>query len=386
MPLIAQVNKKLPRRGYLCTDRYLFPLATHIIHPRQFLDPDQLDAFLERGWRPTGQSIYTSDYLRTDDDELHGCLQIRLPLRDFAFKKRHRKLLRRNKKRFTAQYAKAGFPDQELLAVNRRYMAVHPDKTREDLEYNVINEAGQQVLNTHVLRIFEGEQLVAFSYFDLGQRVMYAKAGIYDPQYATASLGLYTMLLEVERALELGFTHYYPGYYSPTFSAFDYKLRLGPMEYRDISTAEWRAHASDPEKQPQDPLRINREKLLLAREALQASGVRAEFREYPSFTGRFRPVQQGENVMLDAPQLLLVGRPLPLEFYFVLTYDNEVRRYRFDVVRTANLYDMRVQMLSRQGVPRFTTPVVVHNRIVESENLPILVRKIRERVAGASPA
>ncbi|PPK88399.1 arginine-tRNA-protein transferase [Neolewinella xylanilytica] len=361
-------------------------MATHIIHPRQFLDPDQLDAFLERGWRPTGQSIYTSDYLRTDDDELHGCLQIRLPLSGFDFKKRHRKLLRRNARRFRAQHAKAGIPDQELRAVNRRYMAEHPDKTREDLEYNVINEAGQQVLNTHVLRIFEGERLVAFSYYDLGQRVVYAKAGIYDPLYASASLGLYTMLLEVERALELGFTHYYPGYYSPTFPAFDYKLRLGSMEYRDISTAEWRAHTTDPNTQPEDPLRINRRKLVEARDTLVAAGIRAEFREYPSFTGRFRPVQQGENIMLDAPQLLLIGRPLPLEFYFVLTYDNEVGRYRFDVVRTANLYDMRVQLLSREGVPRFTTPVVVHSRIVESELLPVVVRKVRERLAGTSPA
>ncbi len=362
------------------------PLATHIIHPRQFLDPDQLDAFLERGWRPTGQSIYTSDYLRTDDDELHGCLQIRLPLKDFSFKKRHRKLLRRNKKRFYAQHAKAGFPDQELLAVNRKYMADHPDKTREDLEYNVINEAGQQVLNTHVLRIFDGEKLVAFSYYDLGQRVMYAKAGIYDPLYASASLGLYTMLLEVEHARELGFTHYYPGYYSPTFPAFDYKLRLGPMEYRDISTAEWQPRATDADAQPEDPLTSNRQKLREAGEALTSAGIRAEFREYPSFTGRFRPVQQGENIMLDAPQLLLIGRPLPLEFYFVLTYDNEVRRYRFDIVRTANLYDMRVQILSREGVPRFTTPVVVHNRIVESEDLTVIIRKVRERIAGASPA
>ena len=359
-------------------------MATHIIHPRQFLDPDQLDAFLERGWRPTGQSIYTSDYLRTDDDELHGCLQIRMPLAEFAFKKRHRKLLRRNKQRFRAQYAKAGFPDQELLGVNRRYMAAHPDKTREDLEYNVINEAGQQVLNTHVLRIFEGEKLVAFSYFDLGQRVMYAKAGIYDPAYASASLGLYTMLLEVERGLQLGLTHYYPGYYSPTFPAFDYKLRLGPMEYRDIAAARWLPRPEDPARQPPDPLQLNREKLREARQFLADAGIRADFREYPSFTGRFRPVQQGENVMLDAPQLLLIGRPLPLEFYFVLTFDNEVQRYRFDVVRTANLYDMRVQILSRQGVPRFTTPVVVHNRIAESADLELLLPRIRERLAGTS--
>ncbi|NJB86436.1 arginine-tRNA-protein transferase [Lewinella marina] len=361
-------------------------MATHIIHPRQFLEPENLDAFLERGWRPTGQSIYTSDYLRTDDDELHGCLQIRLPLEGFSFKKRHRKLLRRNKQRFRLSYEQAGQPDEELLRVNRLYMAEHPEKTREDLEYNVFSEDGQQVLDTRVLRIYDGDRLVAFSYFDVGRRVMYTKAGIYDPAYADASLGLYTMLLEVELGLEAGLAYYYPGYYSPTFSAFDYKLRLGPMEYRDIPTGQWRPHSLAPGVAPADPLAINRERLQEAQQALATAGVRAQFREYPSFTGRFRPVQQGENIMLDAPQLLLIGRPLPLEFYFVLTYDNEVQRYRYDVVRTANLYDMRVQVLSKKGTPRFTTPVVVHNRILESDLLPLIVRKVSERVDGSTKA
>ncbi|WP_168797507.1 GNAT family N-acetyltransferase [Neolewinella litorea] len=359
-------------------------MATHIIHPRQFLEPENLDAFLERGWRPTGQSIYTSDYLRTDDDELHGCLQIRLPLKNFSFKKRHRKLLRKNKKRFRVQHQRARQPDEELLRVNRLYMAEHPDKTREDLEYNVFSDTGQQVLDTRVLRIYEGERLVAFSYFDVGRRVMYTKAGIYDPAYSSASLGLYTMLLEVEMSLHLGLSHYYPGYYSPTFPAFDYKLRLGAMEYRDIPTGTWRPHSIGSGHDPADPLVINRQRLQEAQQALTEVGVRAQFREYPSFTGRFRPVQQGENVMLDAPQLLLIGRPLPLEFYFVLTYDNEAQRYRYDVVRTANLYDMRVQVLSKGGTPRFTTPVVVHNRIVESDSLPLIVQKVCERVEGSS--
>ena len=359
-------------------------MATHIIHPRQFLEPENLDAFLERGWRPTGQSIYTSDYLRTDDDELHGCLQIRLPLTGFAFKKRHRKLLRRNGDRFRHTVARATAPDADLLRVNRLYMAEHPDKTREDLDYNVYNETGEQILDTHVLRVFDGDRLIAFSYFDLGRRVMYTKAGIYDPAYASHSLGLYTMLLEVDLGLARDFTHYYPGYYSPTFPAFDYKLRLGAMEYRDIPSGAWLPHDLRPGHAPVDPLAVNRDRLNEARLALASAGVRSQFREYPSFTGRFRPVQQGENVMLDAPQLLLVGRPLPLEFYFVLTYDNEVQRYRYDIVRTANLYDMRVQILSKEGTPRFTTPVVVHSRIAESDNLSLMVRKVRERLDGST--
>ncbi|CAH0999467.1 Aspartate/glutamate leucyltransferase [Neolewinella maritima] len=360
-------------------------MATHIIHPTKVIAPQQLDEFLASGWRPTGQSIYTSDYLRTDDDELHGCLQIRLSLQDFTFKKRHRKLLRRNSARFRIVHEAARFPDGELLRVNRLYMDVHPEKTREDLEYNVMNEDGERVLNTQLFRVYDGERLVAFSYFDVGRRVIYTKAGIYDPAYAGYSLGVFTMLLEVQYGMQQDFTHYYPGYYAPTFPAFDYKLQLGPMTYREIHTGRWLPH---PELHagtgPMDPLTLNRSMLLTARDTLIAAGIRAEFREYPSFTGRFRPLREGENQMLDAPLLLLVGRPLPLEFYFVLTYDNEAQTYRYDVVRTANLYDMRVQLLSRQGVPRFTTPVVVHKRVLETAELPEIVRSVRERLQSGS--
>ncbi|MCP9236575.1 hypothetical protein [Lewinella sp. JB7] len=358
-------------------------MATHIIHPTKQIAPGELDGYLDRGWRPTGQSIYTSDYLRTDDDELHGCLQIRLPLNGFTFKKRHRKLMRRNQRRFRTVYERAKFPDGELLRVNRLYMAHHPEKTRADLEYNVITDEGQRVLNTQVVRVYDGERLVAFSYIDVGQRVIYTKAGIYDPAYAADSLGIYTMLLEVELAQRWNYDYYYPGYYSPSFAAFDYKLTLGQMEYRDISAGKWLLHPTAAEERPADPLTVNRNKLNEALRILGTASIRAEFREYPSFTGRFRPTRDGDNLMLDAPLLLVVGRPLPLDFYFVLTYDNEKQCYRYDVVRTANLYDMRVQLQSREGVPRFTTPVVVHNRLLESESVQPIVRLIRERLHAA---
>ena len=355
-------------------------MATHIIHPTKTIAPEQLDEFLARGWRPTGQSIYTSDYLRTDDDELHGCLQIRLPLRGFQFKKRHRKLLRRNGARFRVTRETARFPDGELLRVNRLYMALHPEKSREDLEYNVMNEDGERVLNTQLLRVYEGDRLVGFSYFDVGRQVMYTKAGIYDPAYAQYSLGVYTMLLEVAHARERGFTYYYPGYYAPTYPAFDYKLVLGQMEYRDIASGRWLTHPASGEPGPLDPLTQNRDMLLEIRQLLLRSGFTADFREYPSFTGRFRPSRDGENQMLDAPLLLLLGRSLPLDLYFVITFDNESQTYRYDIVRTANLYDMRVQLISRSGVPRFTTPVVVHDRLLETAEPAKIVQLLRRRL------
>jgi arginine-tRNA-protein transferase len=356
-------------------------MATHIIHPSTRVGPHELDEYLERGWRPTGQSIYTSDYLRTDDDELHGCLQLRLPLTGFSFKKRHRRLLRRNNRRFRTTVERAGLPDGELLRVNRLYLARHPEKTREDLEYNVVTDEGQRILNTHLFRVYDGDRLVAFSYFDLGNKVLYTKAGIYDPAYAAASLGVYTMLLEIEYGRHNGLTHYYPGYYSPTFPAFDYKRQFGAMEYRDISTGSWLPLPPDPDLAPADPLVVNRCRLLEARLGFRQAGVPALLREYPSFTGRFRPSPNGENHMLDAPLLLLVARPLSRERYLTVTYDNEARRYRLDLVRPAHLYDLRVQVKSRAGVPRFTTPVIVDRRLARTENWVDL----REDLVRVSP-
>jgi arginine-tRNA-protein transferase len=353
-------------------------MATHIIHPTNRVGPDELDDYLERGWRPTGQSIYTSDYLRTDDDELHGCLQIRLPLTDFRFKKRHRKLLSRNNRRFRYSCERAGLPDGELLRVNRLYHALHPEKTREDLEYNVITDAGQFILNTHLFRVYDGDTLVAFSYFDLGNDMIYSKAGIYDPAYASHSLGVYTMILEIDFALRQGVSYYHPGYFSPTFPAFDYKLQFGAMEYREISSGRWRPLSEDPESRPADPLTINRKKLREAQLGLQAAGIPSVLREYPSFTGRFRPSPSGENHMLDAPLILLVARPLSRERYLTLTYDNAGRDYRFDLVRPAHLFDVRVQVVSRRGVPRFTTPVIVERRIAVTDSWRELIDPIRQ--------
>lgn len=352
-------------------------MATHIVHPDRPLRPAELDRLLENGWRPTGQAVYTSDYLRTDDDELHGCLQIRLPLREFEFKKRQRKLLRRNRERFTTTLGPAGLPDDELLGVNERYMELYPHKSRIDLEYNVTNDNGNKPLDTWILRIREGRRLVAFSYFDLGQRVIYTKSGIYDPEYARDSLGLYTMLLEIELAVNRGFHYYYPGYFSPTYPAFDYKKRLGCMEYREVASGQWMPLPDDPEHAPEDPLAVNRQKLLELAAITNYPRTQATLMEYPSFTGRFRPSPTGENHMLDAPLLLYIDGEETMGTFSVVTYHNESNKYRLNEARSAHLYDMRVRPYGQDGTPRFTTPVVVMRVRLETPSITRMAHQIR---------
>ena len=44
----------------------------------------------------------------------------------------------------------------------------------------------------------------------------------------------------IEWALERGMDYYYPGYVVPGFEEFDYKHRVGELEYLDIRRRAWR--------------------------------------------------------------------------------------------------------------------------------------------------
>ena len=109
---------------------------------------------------------------------------------------------------------------------------------------------------------WDGEQLVAASYFDLGENSIASILGIYHPNYAQYSLGYFTMLMEVAYGLEHGYRYFYPGYIVPGYSRFDYKLRVGPMEYFDLQTESWLPFAQlSPEHTPFSKIQHNLQSL-----------------------------------------------------------------------------------------------------------------------------
>ena len=64
--------------------------------------------------------------------------------------------------------------------------------------------------------------------------------GLYDPDYAQYSLGIYTMLCEIQYGIEQRKKYYYPGYVVPGYKKFDYKLRVGTMEFYDVPSESWK--------------------------------------------------------------------------------------------------------------------------------------------------
>ena len=301
-------------------------MPTLLLNLQEPLPGPKLDEFLTSGWRPVGQQLYTCDFIRTEWDELFGCIQLRLPTAGLKFKRKQRRLLKRNKEIFDVHIGPASAVTREMREVNKRYMRAHPDKSRSDLEFHVGYYPEKRFINTQQIEVYKEGVLVAFSYFDLGRKCAYAKAGIYDPHYRAYSLGTYTMLLEVQWAAENGVDYYHPGYFSNDYPVFNYKLRLGSMQYRDCQTGEWSDLPGNDPSYPTDPWHLQQAAHYRLASELNKANIRCHIQEYPSFTARFYYPGHGGG-LVDAPYVSKLQGGVPNGRLTLVSYDHTTGEY-----------------------------------------------------------
>lgn len=265
----------------------------------------ELDEYLAKGWRPLGQRIYTADFIQLELGDIFSVVPTRLPLANHRFKKRQRKLLRRNNARFSYHIGPAVI-DEEKHRVNELYMAAHPTKSTDELDIHTLHN-GRRVFNTLECCVYDGAQLIAFSFFDCGASSAYSKAGIYDPAYHQYSLGIYTMLLEIRWCQTEGMEYYYPGYISPDIPLFDYKTQIGEIEFWNLQERSWLDYQYfDPELH--GPLKVIKNRLSEAQQCL--SNLDLEVQEYQYVFFEMQMMQnKGHYKLLDCPSFLLVHCP-----------------------------------------------------------------------------
>ncbi|MGB7070893.1 MAG: hypothetical protein WBD22_15480 [Pyrinomonadaceae bacterium] len=81
--------------------------------------------------------------------------------------------------------------------------------------------------------VFEGDRLIAASFFDLGDRATSGVYAIFEPDEARRRLGIFTLLKEIEYAVETGRDYYYLGYCHDGNSFYNYKKQFRATEYFD---------------------------------------------------------------------------------------------------------------------------------------------------------
>ena len=158
-------------------------------------------------------------------------IHLRLRLDQFLPSSSQRRILRRNR---------------DLRLVRRAAVVDAQRRVLFDLYKERVREGVPQALDDFIgplpakipvpvteFDVFDGDRLIAVSYLARGERSVASLYGFFDPHFGRRSLGLLTMLQEIEFARSEGCDLYYPGYALLDSSSMDYKKRFHGLESYD---------------------------------------------------------------------------------------------------------------------------------------------------------
>ena len=199
--------------------------------------PEQMDSLWSMGWRHFGAQFfrYNVGFLQLD---IQFVLPLRIRLSELSLSKSQRRVLRRNED-LHVDIGPATITDADH-AMFMRHTTRFNHSIPESLFNFIAQEPSAGPCETREIRVFDGDEMLAVSYFDVGREATSGVYGMFEPEVTDRSLGIFTMLKEIEWAVETGRKFYYLGYAYEGPSFYDYKKRFRGTEAFDWDD-EWRS-------------------------------------------------------------------------------------------------------------------------------------------------
>ncbi len=204
------------------------------------IEPEGTDQLLARGWRHFGEHFFRYN-LGYYGSEIRRVFPLRVDLSELSFSKSQRRILNRNEGLET-QFRPARISDEthELFHRHkRRFNQGVPESIYDFLS------ADPSTIPCEALEcaIYDGNRLMAVSFFDVGFESISSIYGMFEPDETSRSLGILTMLRELQFALAAGKKYYYHGYIYDGNSFYDYKKRFRGLEIYDWN-GNWRKYST----------------------------------------------------------------------------------------------------------------------------------------------
>lgn len=207
-----------------------FRLINEEFYADQLL-PEQMDSLWANGWRHFGTHFFRYNVGLLVDD-VRFVLPLRIRLKDFTFSKSQRRVLRRN------QDLDVSIRPIQIDSATESLF--HRHKTRfnhgiPESVFNFISGGSPDSLPCEAkeIRVTRDNELLAVSYFDIGSNSTSGIYAMFEPTIVERSLGIFTMLKEIEYSRQTGREFYYQGYAYQGQSFYDYKKRFRGTEAFD---------------------------------------------------------------------------------------------------------------------------------------------------------
>lgn len=210
------------------------------------VSPAELDEYLANGWRHFGTHFFRYN-LGIHNGEIRRVIPLRIRLAEFSISKSQSRVLRRNADLKTEIRPIQITPVvEDLFERHRQRFKQHPP---DSLSTFLSNKPANTPCEGLELAVYENAGLIATSFFDVGGSALSGVYAVFDPEESYRSLGIFTMLKEIEFAIRGGWQFYYQGYCYSGESFYDYKKRFRGTEAFDWN-GNWERLESKHEPSP----------------------------------------------------------------------------------------------------------------------------------------
>lgn len=193
---------------------------------------EQLDELLAKGWRHFGTHFFRYN-LAIYIDEIRRVIPLRVRLSEFSFTKSQKRVLRKNAD------LRCEIRPIQITAVVVDLFERHKQRFKQnapDSLYTFLSaDPARTPCDGFELAVYDRDKLIATSFFDAGRSTLSGIYAVFDPDESHRSLGIFSMLKEIEFAIESGRQFYYQGYCYSGESFYDYKKRFRGTECFDWS-------------------------------------------------------------------------------------------------------------------------------------------------------
>ena len=206
--------------------------------PARTLDTTLYANLIEKGFRRNGPHLY-----RPHCDACEACIPVRVPVQEFQPRRRHQRIWRRNQDLEVRCLEPAYDPTHFALYqryLTQRHADDHAKPPAPEQYQELFNAPG---IDTRLYALHHDQQLLAVAITDHLPQGLSAVYTFFEPSASARSLGVYTVLWQIEEARRLGLSWLYLGYWIKECRKMSYKGHYQPLEvYRQN---HWQRLAED---------------------------------------------------------------------------------------------------------------------------------------------
>jgi len=193
--------------------------------PARTLDTALYGNLIDKGFRRNGPHLY-----RPHCDGCEACIPVRVPVHEFQPRRRHQRIWRRNQDlevRCLDPLYDAGHFQLYQRYLAHRHADDHTDPPTPEQYQELFNAPG---IDTRLYALHHEQRLLAVAIIDHLPQGLSAVYTFFEPTEQARSLGVYTVLWQIQEARRLSLPWLYLGYWVRECRKMSYKGQYRPLE------------------------------------------------------------------------------------------------------------------------------------------------------------